>query len=93
MQEQGHGKSVKYSDVQCYGGNFTEFMHESLSYLQKHPDCLIQIYRIDSQIRVYLNDRVPEKENQRVKVKCKQRNAHKSAILPVFTMSRKSIKF
>ena len=40
MQKQGNGKSVavhskpEYDDVQCYDGNFTDFIHESLSYLQ-----------------------------------------------------------
>ena len=46
MQEQGQGKSVpeyglrsvEYSDVQCYSGNFTDFIHSPLSYLQNYPD-------------------------------------------------------
>ena len=37
------GKSVvhnkpEYADVQCYDENFTDFIHESLSYLQNCPD-------------------------------------------------------
>ena len=29
--------SKKCSDVQCYDGNFTDFIHESLTYLQNYP--------------------------------------------------------
>ena len=43
MQKQGNGKSVvhnkpEYANVQCYDGNFTVVIHESLSYLQNSPD-------------------------------------------------------
>ena len=43
MQKQGNGKSVvhskpEYADVKCCDRNFSDFIHESLSYLQ---NCLI----------------------------------------------------
>ena len=46
MQKQANGKSVvhnkpEYADVQCYDGNFTDFIHESLSYLQNSFTVLI----------------------------------------------------
>ena len=57
----------------CYDGNFTDFIHESLSYLQNCPDSLKQINRNQSH-RVYLSKENLieclniEKENQQVKV-------------------------
>ena len=78
MQKQGNGTSVvhnkpEYPDVQCYDGNFTDFMHESLSYFQNCPDSQKQINRSQSH-RVYLSEENLieclniEKENQPLKV-------------------------
>ena len=46
MQKQDNGKFVvyvvhnkpEYGDVQCYDGIFTNFIHESFSYLRNCPD-------------------------------------------------------
>ena len=40
MQKQGNGKSVvhnkpEYADVQCYDGNFTDFIHASPYHIYK----------------------------------------------------------
>ena len=35
--------SVKYSDVKCYGRNFTDFIYEPLSYLQNYPSSLVNL--------------------------------------------------
>ena len=57
----------------CYDGNFTDFIHESLSYLQNSPDNEKQINRSQSH-RVYLSEEnlierhSIEIENKRVKV-------------------------
>ena len=86
----------------CYDGNFTDFIHEPLSYLQNSPDSQKQINRSKSH-RVYLSKENLteclniEKENQRVKVrlarvKCqRQRNTRMSAILSVFPKPRESV--
>ena len=61
MQKQGNGKSVvhnkpEYANVQkSYDGNFTDFIQESLSYLQNSPDSYKQINRSQSH-RVYLSE-------------------------------------
>ena len=78
MQKQGNGKSVvhnkpEHDDVLCSDGNFTDFIHESLSYLQNCPDSQKQI-NLSQSHRVYLSEENLieclniEKENQRVKV-------------------------
>ena len=86
----------------CYDGNFTDFIHESLSYLQNCPDSLKQINRNQSQ-RVYLSKENLieclniEKENQRVKVCLLEQNVNNetlallSAILSVFPKPRESV--
>ena len=42
MQKQGNGKSVVHNNnmlmCKCYDGDFTDFLHEFLSYLQNCPD-------------------------------------------------------
>ena len=57
----------------CYDGNFTDFIHESLSYLQNSPDSEKQINQNQSH-RVYQSEenlierQNIEKENKQVKV-------------------------
>lgn len=81
-------------NVQCYGGNLTEFVHESVSYLQNYSDTYMTNKWQSGFHRVHLSEenlivsedqeRKPTSIGPLTGVKCKpQRNAHKSATLPV----------
>lgn len=67
---------VKYSDVQCYGGNFSD-QYNHIIYLSEE-------IQIDQERKSTSNAPLTG-------VKCKQTNAYTSAILPGFSKSRESI--
>ena len=81
----------------CYDGNFTDFIHESLSYLQNTPDSwkTNKSESISQSIPERREpDRMPEYRGRKpmskgllARVKCQQRNARMSAILSVFSQA------
>ena len=80
----------------CYDGNFTDFIHESLSYLQNCPDSLKHISRSQPEQREPdrmsgYRERKPRSKGLLARVKCQQRNARTSAILSVFPKPRESV--
>ena len=104
MQNQGTGKSVvhnkpEYADVQYHDGNFTDIIHESLSYLQNCPVKTNKSESISQSIpeqrepdRMSENrERKPTSKGLLARVKCQQRNARTSAILSVFPKPRESV--
>ena len=78
----------------CYDGNFTDFIHESLSYLQNSPESISQSIperREPDRMSEY-REKKPTSKGLLARVKCqRQRNARMSAILSVFLKPRESV--
>ena len=85
----------------CYDGNFTDFIHESLSYLQNCPDSQKQ-NKSESFSQSIPERREPDRmsEYREIKptskgllarVKCQQRNARTNAIFSVFSKPCESV--